>query len=331
TASRPEQMAVYSFTGSGGEVHCASMAGTNTPITFLFTVDPADPPTVTTTVSNTGIAPPGGAPTIVVNGAGTYDRSATITPPAGGWSIGTYRFALSVSSGGCSTSQGYFIHISDGNRVDVGVDDITVCYPGSGSVTATVPLPDVYQQVVNSSYLQDFDGIYHFTTVSSPSGAAAPVFQTADQRTLTHTSTTISNLNREGEYVFTIEARPRAGGVGAFLDQEYECSEASLTGTFSIFVTTQVNANAGSSQSISCPMGATVTMNGNNPGIASTGEWTIESKPAGAPDPIFSDATLRNTEVSGFGVGEYTLRWTITTGDCISSDETTITVSDLDC
>src|SRR5690606_27568048 len=95
TASRPEQMMVYSFGGSGGEVHCASMAGTHTPITFLFTVDPADPPTVTTTVSNTGIAPPGGAPTIVVNGAGTYDRSATITPPAGGWSIGTYRFALS--------------------------------------------------------------------------------------------------------------------------------------------------------------------------------------------------------------------------------------------
>src|SRR5690606_34619380 len=91
------------------------------------------------------------------------------------------------------------------------------------------------------------------------------------------------------------------------------------------------NANAGSSQSISCPIGATVTMNGNNPGVASTGEWTIASKPAGAPDPIFSDATLRNTEVSEFGVGVYILRWTITTGDCVSFDETTITISDLDC
>src|SRR5690606_2038467 len=101
--------------------------------------------------------------------------------------------------------------------------------------------------------------------------------------------------------------------------------------TFSVFVSAQVGANAGSNQSISCPIGATITMNGNNPGVASTGEWTVVSKPAGAPDPIFSDATLRNTEVSGFRVGEYTLRWTVTTGECISFDETTITVSGLDC
>ncbi|WP_262249962.1 DUF11 domain-containing protein [Parapedobacter soli] len=335
TASRPEQMAVYSFGGSGGEVHCASMAGTNTPITFFFTIDPSDPATVISIIKNSGIAPPGGAPTLSLSGAGTHDRSVTVTPPAGGWSVGTYRIGVETRNGtgpgSCGTSQDYFIHISDGNRVDVGVDDITVCYPGSGSVTATVPLPDVYQQVVNSSYLQNFDGIYHFTTVSRPPGSAVPVFQTTDQRTLTHTSTTISNLNREGEYVFTIEARPRAGGVGAFLDQEYECSDASLKGTFSVFVSTQVNANAGSDQNITCPLGATITMNGNDPGVASNGEWTIESKPVGAPDPTFSDITLRNAEVSGFRPGTYTLRWTITTGDCTSYDETTLTVTDTDC
>lgn len=330
--SEPEQMMIYNTTASGGEVHCG-IAGQTTPQVFRFTINPVhDPATVVTTVISAGIVPAGGSPTIVTSGAGTATRTATVTPPAGGWRVGTYRFTINSSIGSCSSTQSYHIHISDSSRPAVNVDNITICYPGSGTVAATIPLPTVYKGVVSPSYLQDFDAQYDFTVVSKPAGSGTPSFEPRASRLFTQTSTVIGNLTMPGEYVFTIKSNPYVPHVGAFLDAEYACSGTSREDTFSIFVSPQINANAGSNISVTCPIGASIPLNGNNPGGASTGTWTLVSKPAGAVDPIIVDPALYNTNITGFTfTGTYKFRWTITTGTCTNSSDVDVIVTTTDC
>lgn len=320
-SAHPDQME-YVFARTAGVVYCNKIGDSN-PITFYYKLNPSDPPSLITTVNNSGTTPPGGAPSLLANGAGTMNRSVTVTPPAGGWRAGTYVVNLSIGSG-CALGHYYYIHISDGNRPNVIVNNMTVCYSGTGSVSATVPLPAVYKGMVNSSYFQDFAGRYDFTVVSKPVGSGTPVYQTTNLRTITNTSTTISNLDKEGEYVFKIIAVPNANGVGPFLDKEYACSGTSLEGTFSVFVSAQVGANAGSAQTL---VGTSqTTFNGNNPGVA-TGAWTLVSKPAGATDPLIVTPPAYNTNVTGFNTsGVYTFRWTVTTGTCTSSSDVNITV-----
>lgn len=326
-AAYPDQMALYSPGDSAGALYC-NKAGTTTPITFSFKLNPADSPTLTSTVTASGTIPAGGAPNIVVGGAGTMNRTVTLTPLSGGWQVGTYRFSVIIGNGTCVRAHIYYVHISDGNRPNVVVNDQTVCYPGSGVVSAMIPLPAVYKGVVSPSYFQDFTGTYQLTVVSRPSGSAVPTFDAASLRTLTNTSTVIGNLNMQGEYVFRIKASA-AGGSQGFLDKEYACSGTSLEDTFSIFVSTQVNSNAGSDTSTHS---TSTVLNGNNPGATSTGVWTLVSKPAAAPDPIIVTPTAYNSNVTGFTVnGDYTFRWTITTGGCTSSDDVTINYAMIAC
>lgn len=323
-SAHPEQMALYTPSGSGGAVYC-NMAGSTAPITAYFKINPSDPATVTTTFSNGGIAPPGGSPTLALNGSGTMDRNIVATPPSGGWQVGTYRIRINTVNGSCTIPQDYYIHISNGSRPNVTVPTTTVCYSGSGVVTATIPLPAVYKGVVNSSYFQDFNGRYDFTVVSKPAGSATPTYDATNLRTITNTSTNISNLDKPGEYVFTIKAVTNSGGVDPnFLNKEYACSGTSLEGTFSVFVSAQVGANAGSSQTL---IGTSQTsFNANNPGVA-TGAWTLLSKPAGATDPVMATPSAYNTNVTGFNTpGTYTFRWTVTTGTCSSTSDLTVSV-----
>jgi hypothetical protein len=320
-ASDPEQMEYYSYVGSGGEVQCG-MAGSTTPITFRYTLNAADDPTtIASTVSSSGIAPPGGAPGIATAGTGAT-RSVTVTPPAGGWSVGTYKFNVRLSNGSCTTTMYYFLHISDGARPNVAVPNTTICYPGSGVVAATIPLPAVYKQVINSSYFQEYNARYNFSVVSKPAGSGTPSYGTPG---FTETSTVIGNLTMPGEYVFKIKAN--SGAAGDFIGKEYECAGTSREGTFSIFVSPQINANAGSDQSITCSTSA--TLNGNDPGTqGSTGQWTLTSKPSGAPDPVITAPTQYNSGVTNLTyTGTYTFTWTITTGTCVSSDQVDINVT----
>ncbi len=326
-AAHPEQMQSYREGGSGGAVYC-NKAGDTSPITIYYTLNSSDSPSLAANAEVGGTIPPGGSPTLVLNGAGTRNRSVTVTPPSGGWRVGTYNIIIYTGSGTCSTYQNYYIHISDGNRPDVKVSNTTVCYPGSGTVTATIPLPAVYKGVVNSSYFQNFDGRYDFTLVSKPTGAANPTYETNNLRTFTNTSTVISNLDKPGEYVFKITAVIDAGGVDpGFISKEYACSGTSMEGTFSVFVSEQVGANAGSDQSISCV--TTATLNGNNPGTqGSTGLWTLASKPSGAPDPVITNPTQYNSGVTNLvNSGTYTFNWTITTGNCVSTTQSSINVT----
>lgn len=189
-----------------------------------------------------------------------------------------------------------------------------------------MPLPAIYKGVVNPSYFQDFNGRYDLTLISKPTGAADPTYEETNLRTFTNTSTVISNMNMQGEYVFKIKAVPNSGGVdAAFIEKEYACSGTALESTFSIFVSTQVNANAGSDQNIT---GTSVILNGNNPGVESSGQWTLISKPSGTPDPVIANPHQFNTKVMGMSKsGIYKFLWTITTGNCTSSDEMEINVS----
>lgn len=324
----PNQMEIYSNIGSAGSLYC-NKVGTTDPITFNFQINAADSPATTTTVTSSGVLPGGVAvSSITQTGAGTMNRSVTLTPPSGGWRAGTYRFdILVVAPGGCNRRPNYYVHISDNLRPAVNVDNITVCYPGSGVVSATVPLPAIYKTTTaNLSYFQDFPGRYDFTLVSAPAGAATPTYEAAANRSFTSASTIISNLNKAGEYVFKIKSAGNGGSQG-FIDGEYGCAGTSIEDTFSIFVSAQVGANAGSAQSISCI--TTATLNGNNPGTGgSTGLWTIASKPAGAPDPVITNPAQYNSGVTNLvNTGAYTFSWTITTGACTSSSQTTINVT----
>lgn len=314
----PEQLVIYNSSSTGGEVHCNSMAGTNTPEDFYFSIDPADPATVLTTVTPRGIIPPGGAPTIVVSGAGTYNRIATVTPPAGGWRVGTYSFAVYTSNGSCELGQNYYIHISDNARTNVAVPDVSSCYPAAGSViSANIPLPAAYQGVVDPSYFQGFGGYYNFGVVSKPAGSATPTYTSTGLRSITSTGTTISNLDKPGDYVFSITA-VNGPGAGPFLTAEYGCSGASLTSTFTIHVEEKINANAGSGLT-GCVQ--SVPLFGNATGVG-TGTWTVIDGPAGASPTIASPGSNSTTANNLDILGQYRFAWNITTplGGCTGSD-----------
>ncbi len=317
----PEQLVIYAAGGSGGEVHCG-IAGTANPELFYFDLNPADPLSTVTTVTSTGILPPGAStPVVTVTGAGTANRVASVDPGAGGWKVGTYKFFVITGSGSCTRAQNYYIHVSDNSRPPLAVPDITVCYPGTGVVTANIPLPAVYQGVVNTSYFQDLGAFYNFQVMSKPSGSATPQFPTFNLRRINLTTVAMSNLDKPGDYVIRIT--PFSGnGAGPFIEQEYACSgiPGPLQYDFKVTLVEVINANAGSDQSLACGTHS-ASLTGNATGTG-TGIWTVATAPAGTT-PALSAPVNPTTNVSGLNArGNYTFAWTITTpiGNCVSSD-----------
>lgn len=323
----PEQLVVYAGGSTGGELHCG-IAGTSNPETFYFSINASDPDSTITNVTSNGILPPGAStPIVTLTGAGTANRMASVNPGASGWKVGTYSFNIQVGTGTCFRSQEYYIHISDNNRSALFVPDTIACYPGAGSVTATIRLPDVYQGVVNSSYFQGFGGYYNFQVISKPAGSATPTFTASNMRRITQTTTTVSNLDMPGDYVIRI--LPFSGnGAGPFLQQEYACSGISgpLQYDFTIHLNQVINSNAGSDQTGVCAN--TVSLIGNGTG-AGTGQWSVASAPAGT-SPVIAAATSASTTATGLTeIGQYRFVWTITTptGNCKSSDTVSFDVT----
>lgn len=325
----PEQLVVYSFGGSAGEVHCGT-AGTATPELFYFDINPADPPSTVVTAASAGVLPPGAStPTFVLNGSGTMNRSISVDPGASGWVVGTYRIDLSVGTSPCVLPQSYFIHISDNNRQPLAPQEQTVCYPGAGQISFNMAMPPVFQGAVNSSYLQDFGGYYNFSVISQPAGSSPLVFPTSDQRGITNSVIPVSNIDAAGDYV--IRGSYFSGnGAGPFLEQEFACSGIATPLEFDItlHVNNFLNSNAGSDRILTCATVANLL--GNSPGVG-TGLWTVASAPAGS-NPIFTAPTNPSTQVAGLTVpGIYTFTWSITTpnptGSCVSSDDVNVDVN----
>ncbi|AJH15393.1 hypothetical protein MPR_2222 [Myroides profundi] len=319
-ADHPEQYMNYAGGGTGGELLCGKV-GDSSPINVYFSLNEKDDPltTITTASASSGNTPGGVVPNVQMFEAGKKVRYFTVTPPVGGWKAGTYPISINISNGGCYISVSYYIHVSDGNRSDLKVEDIIVCYPGTGTVKANVILPTPFQEVINKTYFQGFYGNYELEVVSKPNGSAEPQFERDiwNQRTLKSTSTVIDNLNKPGEYVFKIKAIGYGSHVDWLVAQEYACSGASRETTFKVIVSEQVGSNAGSNQDDLFCRARTVLV-GNDPG-AGQGKWTVESAPVGMT-PTFSDDTNSRTIVAGLdATGTYKFTWTITTGDCISA------------
>ncbi|WP_118973256.1 T9SS type A sorting domain-containing protein [Taibaiella koreensis] len=324
----PEQLALYAAGSSGGEVHCG-IAGTATPELFYFSINPADnPATTVTSITSEGVLPPGAStPIITQTGAGTANRTVSVNPGASGWKVGTYAFNIQSGTAPCFISQDYYIHVSDNNRPPLFVPDTTACYPGTGSVSATIRLPAIYQGVVNSSYFQEFSGYYNFQVISKPAGSSTPVFPASNLRRITQATTTVSNLDKPGDYVIRII--PFSGnGAGPFLEQEYACSgiPGPLQYNFTIHLNQVINSNAGSDQTGVCAN--TVSLLGNATG-AGTGLWTVASAPVGASPIIVAPANPSTTANHLTVVGQYRFVWTITTpsGECKSSDTVSFNVT----
>ncbi|MEA2106388.1 MAG: hypothetical protein U9P82_06665 [Bacteroidota bacterium] len=81
--------------------------------------------------------------------------------------------------------------------------------------------------------------------------------------------------------------------------------------------TVPTTADAGNDQSI-CG-GTSAVMDGNTPGVG-TGQWSVVSGTGGS----FVDPTNPTTTFNGTNGTTYTLRWTITNGDCFSTDDVVI-------
>lgn len=322
-----EQMSLYSYGGSGGEVHCG-LADIGTPEMFYFDINPIDLPSTVTTVTSGGILPPGASmPIITEFGAGTMNRSVSIDPGISGWKVGTYMFYVIVGTNPCEIVNSYYIHIADQNRSDVSIPDQSICYPGSGTVSVTVNQPAVFQEAVNSSYFQDFGGYWNYTVISKPVGSGTPVFDSYSDRELTDATTVIGNLTMPGDYIFTITPY-NGGGAGAFIESEYTCSgfAGSLVDTFVVHVEDKINANAGSNQSLGCT--SSIFLLGNSPGTG-TGLWTNVSSPIGSiptiPTPNSPSTIPYDLDLAGL----YTFNWAITSlyGSCFSSANITFNIS----
>jgi hypothetical protein len=319
----PEQVG---YNGSYlGEVHCTNYVGSTTPEDFYFDINALDDPTtITLTATQTGQFPPGGAVTsVVVTKLGGRNCRVTVTPPAGGWQIGTYRFDIGGTnpSGLCGTGARYYIHISDGSRPAVTVPDQAVCYTGTGAVSAFIPFPAKYVQVPNSSYMQDYSNRYDFTVVSKPAGSGTPTFDNTNLRDINLTGCNIYNLTMAGDYVFTM--RPNGAGAGGVLVQAYACAGTSNIATFTIHVENKVTANAGSDQTATCK--ASNTLLGNVPGTG-TAAWLVVSKPAGTT-PVITSPGNPSTTVTGMSLpGVYSFSYAISSpyGGCSSKDTVTI-------
>ncbi len=322
----PEQMTLYSYGGSAGEVHCG-IAGIATPEPFYFNINPLDPPSTVVSVFSGGILSAGASvPTVTVTGGGTMNRVASVDPGVGGWKVGTYMFFVITGTWPCEVVNSYYIHISDGNRPPIAVPDISVCYMGA-PITVTVTEPAVFQGVVDPSYFQDFSGRWDYAVVSKPTGSGNPVFDSYSNREITNPTALISNLDTPGDYVFTITANS-GNGAGNFLEAEYACSgiSAPLSATFTVHIENFITANAGSSQSLGCT--SSIFLLGNSPG-AGTGLWTNVSSPMGSTPVIPSPNSPSTIPNSLTVAGAYTFKWTITSqyGSCSSNANITFTIS----
>ncbi|MBV8256134.1 MAG: hypothetical protein JO154_26300 [Chitinophaga sp.] len=82
-------------------------------------------------------------------------------------------------------------------------------------------------------------------------------------------------------------------------------------------------ANAGPDQQFCLPTGTpsvNTTMQAT-PATAGTGTWTVETKPAGAADPVIVTPSAFNTAIQNLVPGIYVFSWTVSNGYCTSNSD----------
>jgi hypothetical protein len=163
------------------------------------------------------------------------------------------------------------------------------------STTITLPTNSVTLSASGSSDPDGTIASYAWTKVSGPASYAIV--------SPTNVSTVVNSLT-QGVYVFEVQVTDNGG--------------ASATAQVTITVSggnAAPNASAGPNQTIYLPAssvalnaGASVDPDGS---IASY-QWTIQSKPTGAPDPTLTTPTLATTSATGLVNGQYKFRVTVT-------------------
>ncbi len=152
------------------------------------------------------------------------------------------------------------------------------------------------------------------TTVTLSANTASP--DTGTWSILTGSGGNIVNLNNATSTF--------SGAAGATYSLRWTIGNVCSSSYDDVMVTFNQNptaANAGPDQTGIATCGLTsVQLAGNSPSVGN-GNWTVVSGTGGS----FANTSLSNTAFSGVAGSSYTLRWTITNGVCISSDNVDVT------
>ena len=98
------------------------------------------------------------------------------------------------------------------------------------------------------------------------------------------------------------------------------CAEANSTNAAITVSANPSPATTGADQALCTAILTSGGLGGSDP-APGTGLWTVISKPAPATVTFNSGTGARNTTISVTHVGVYQLRWTVTNGTCVSSDD----------
>jgi large repetitive protein len=244
------------------------------------------------------------------NGGGNLDANTPGVDETGEWSIIGDNFGINISTPSSPTSA---VTLSP-NNTGTALLRWTINHTNGCSTFDDVMItnaelseaiissaPDVCAQNTSTLVAESpLSGTGTWTQESGPNTATI-----ADNQSST---TNISDLIT-GTYVFkwTISGDPL-------------CDPKSQTAGFDVIDA----ANAGDDQ-ILCNV-TSANLNAT-PVSVGTGEWIVQSKPLGAPDPTFSPGiNSHNATINDLETGEYVLIWKVAAGSCDSSDEVNITV-----
>lgn len=197
-----------------------------------------------------------------------FNPSSNLVIPASA-SILSATYRWTVIDGDCIISSNVVITSLGAQPVDAGANQTLSCYNTTASTT------------LSGSFAPNHPATGQGGTWSFVSGPSTPIFGNANS-----SSTGVSNLI-QGTYVF------RWTVTGS-------CYTGSDEVTIVVPPPTQDRTSAGGDTQIFCDTRTSTVLNAPQPLYSNeSGHWILFSKPAGRPDPLFSNANSNVTTVSG--------------------------------
>ncbi|MBI3424111.1 MAG: VCBS repeat-containing protein [Acidobacteria bacterium] len=262
---------------------------------FPGTCVPISCPTITGTVSGGGAICAGGTATVTVSVTGGTAPYTVVLNNGGGTLSGAGPFNFSVSPGATTS------YALAAGSVDINNCPIT----GSGSATVTItPLPT--------------------TANAGPDQAVCNLIATLAGNTPSIGTGTWTLVSGPGTINFS-NANAAAATATAAVAGAYTLRWTIANGICTSADDVVVNfgappstANAGPDQS-GCGLQATLA---GNPPIVGTGTWTLVNGPGTI---TFNNASAPAATATASTAGAYTLRWTIASGSCNTTDDVVVT------
>ncbi|MCA6482716.1 MAG: gliding motility-associated C-terminal domain-containing protein, partial [Chitinophagaceae bacterium] len=217
----------------------------------------------------------------------TFTDASLYNTQVSGLEQGNYVLLWTVTNGACQSSSTVTIRVTNQPTAANAGTDFDACLFNNVALSGNIITT----------------GTGTWSVFSKPGGSPDPVFADAFSAT-----TQVFGLVA-GTYTFSWSSSNGAG-----------CPVSSDQVTVNM-VNPPTPAQAGNFQTI-C-VGSTAQMNANSPTVG-LGTWSVVSPLT--PTLTFTNPNQHNTTVTGFVAGTYTLRWTISSGGCVSSDQTQITV-----